>query len=847
MDRKSLLDRWLEHCGLRSKTKNVAQNGAINGNDLSSAGKPRLTILRGKIIAVLKRSKEITKSVALRLGGGLVAMLARFEKWAWFRKLELRTKPFSDRIKLAGHQMRVWFNASFRNKVLVPVIGCTALVLVVTHIVFSYQLARQADKEARQTLNTANAVIRYSQAYRRNDLLLRFHNLPNVPLWNQLFQSGAPRDLHNTLRSLMEMQRVDIVFYMSGRGKILDVVNNPMVPPLEFEDAAAPVAQHALRGEEKVDTVSVAGKLYDVVAVPAYDSDNKQIGAVGIGSELGDAAAREFSKLTQGQVVLIANGRVIASTLPGLESNGQFANVLKAMMRPGEDATEKMRPILANGGHYYCITGRFESLAGDQGLGYVLLSSRDQSLLDKRMAQEILAVISLLAVLFGAMAVWYFVDKVTEPLRKLREGAEAVGLGDFNCRVPVTGQDECGQLALVFNQMTENLQQSRSQLEKTVETLKNTQEQLVQSEKLSAIGEFVAGVAHELNNPLTAVVGFSEMLEREITDQRHQHYSDRIIKAALRCKKIVQSLLSFSRRDKPRREPVSVNHIIESVLDIVGYSLRTSNIQLVTQLDAHIPMVLAESHQIQQAIFNIITNAQQAIENHNRQGSIRIVTETHLPWVRIVIEDSGPGIEPENLSRIFDPFFTTKDVGKGTGLGLSLCYGFIKDHGGSIRAVSPPGKGATFIIELPAVEKVAAVSVGSLKAKKPAPANAKRKRILIIDDEESILTLIHDDLVSKGYDVEVTTDGEQALRDLVENRFDMAVCDWKMPGLNGQEIYQQLQESNPKICERMIFMTGDVVNPQIRRFLEDEKRPCLSKPFALPELQSAVENMLTRG
>src|SRR5207248_1164245 len=159
--------------------------------------------------------------------------------------------PFTEQIKGAIAQAHLWFQSSFRNKVLLPVIACTACVLVVTFFVFNDQVARQADKEARKTLATANAVIRYSQDFRRNDLLLRFHNLPNVSLWNQVFQSGAPRDLHNTLRNLMEMQRVDIVFYVSGRGKILDAVNNPMVPPLEFEEMASPVTQLALRGEEK--------------------------------------------------------------------------------------------------------------------------------------------------------------------------------------------------------------------------------------------------------------------------------------------------------------------------------------------------------------------------------------------------------------------------------------------------------------------------------------------------------------------------------------------------------------------------------------------------------------------
>ncbi|HXF10216.1 MAG TPA: HAMP domain-containing protein, partial [Desulfuromonadaceae bacterium] len=471
MDRESSLNRRSESDGAETHAKSAGENGLAHDHPVSEGR----TGFSRRVISFVKRLADPAGRVLCILKNGLLTAGKGVAHSALAGKLRTRCRPLADRFMQSMEPARIWFNSSFRNKVMVLVIGCTAAVLAITFFVFSFQAARQADKEARRTLTSANAVIRYSQAYRRNDLLLRFHNLPNVPLWNQLFQSGAPRDLHNTLRSLMEMQRVDIVFYMSGRGKVLDAVNNPMVPPQEFEDAAAPVVQVALRGEEKADTVTVAGKLYDVVAVPAFDSDNKQIGVVGIGSELGDAVAQEFGKLTQGQVALIANDRVIASTLPGLDGNLQVSKVLKDMMRPGEEASSRMRPISVNGVRYYCITGRFESIAGDQGLGYVLLSSREQALADKWAAEWILAALGFLTLIAGALGVRYFVNKVTEPLRQLRRGAEAVGQGDFDCRVPVTGQDECGQLALVFNQMTGKLQQSRSQLEKTVETLKTTQ------------------------------------------------------------------------------------------------------------------------------------------------------------------------------------------------------------------------------------------------------------------------------------------------------------------------------------------------------------------------------------
>jgi two-component system NtrC family sensor kinase len=310
----------------------------------------------------------------------------------------------------------------------------------------------------------------------------------------------------------------------------------------------------------------------------------------------------------------------------------------------------------------------------------------------------------------------------------------------------------------------------------------------------------------------------------------------------------VQSLLSFARRDKPKREPASMNGLVESVLDLVSYSLRSNDIEVITKLAPDLPPVLADSNQIQQVLVNIITNAQQAIEGHTTHGQIKITTEFQKPNVRVLIEDNGPGIPPEIMPRLFDPFFTTKEVGKGTGLGLSLCYGFIKEHGGSITPVSELGKGATFIIELPA-------SDGTVARVVSAPPDVKRfrlrpgkgKRVLVIDDEESISTMIRQALVSQGFEVKIAAHGERAVSELKANNFDLAICDWKMPGMDGRQIYEQLRATNPKICERIIFITGDVINAEMRSFLEHEKRPCLAKPFTLPEFQTAVHDMLAAG
>jgi signal transduction histidine kinase len=526
--------------------------------------------------------------------------------------------------------------------------------------------------------------------------------------------------------------------------------------------------------------------------------------------------------------------------LPGLDANEQFAEVFPGTYTAG------VKPIAINGVHYYCVAGRFASLNGDDHLGYVLLRSREQSLAATRATRSVLTGLGLLAIGFCAAAVWFFVNRTTEPLRELKQGAEAVGQGNLDRRVPVRSRDECGQLAMVFNGMTENIQQSRSQLEKTVESLKMTQEQLVQSEKLSAVGKFVAGVAHELNNPLTAVVGFSEVLKRSVPDGQNEGYADTVLKAALRCKRIVQSLLSFARREQSERKLVSLNNLIEMALDIVGYALRTSNIEVVTQLDAKLPLVLVDTGKIQQVLLNIINNAQQAIQSGGQPGQIKIITDTQGSNIRISIQDNGPGIPKEHLRRLFDPFFTTKEVGKGTGLGLSLCYGYIQEHGGAITVTSQVGKGATFAIELPIAEKAEAPSDDTpLPAEpKPNPTEGVGKRVLVIDDEAPILRLIQGDFARRGYEVEVAENGRTALTKLETSHFDLAFCDWKMPGLTGQQVYEQLRRTHPEFCRRFIFITGDVINDQMREFLDREKRPCLSKPFTLAELHTTVDGLL---
>ena len=755
-------------------------------------------------------------------------------------------------------KLRAKFVVSFRAKVLTPVIAVMVLLLALTVWVVNQRITRQFETEARRTLAVADGVFRNRQTGRTSDLLARFRILANVPVYRSAFQRNDPETVRDTLNSVLKETSVDVVMFTpyseaaGERHSPLLQKRDPILSLASFETASMKAVLAALRGEEKADTIRVAERVYDLVSVPVFiPGSGELIGALTLGTEIGKPVANELSGVTHCEIALLANGIVtatssrVAAPEMGHDFTRLFQELSAEVSRNGGGPA--VREVRIEGEHYFCSAGRFVSLNDTDTLGYLLLSSYEQPLHALQTTRQIIISASLVAILLGSLVVWFLVRKVTEPLRELRHSAEAVGQGDFSRRIEVRSQDECGELARVFNQMTENLKQSREQLEMTVETLKTTQAQLIQSEKLSGIGEFVAGVAHELNNPLTSVMGFSELLAQADGDPKHNRHLEMIHKSALRCQKIVQSLLSFARRHQPERKVVCLNRLVEGALEILNYQLRTSNIEVSTSLDPQLPQAMVDPHQVQQVFLNLINNARQAIEAHQPKGRIKITTAARGPHVRVTIQDNGPGIPPQSLSKIFDPFFTTKEVGKGTGLGLSLCYGIITEHGGTITPRSKPGEGATFIIELPITHEPAQEVVETPRTPETDtidPREGAGRKVLVIDDEEPILHMVRDALTCRGYEVDLAPDGATGLRRLSQARYDVTLCDWKMPGLSGQDVFERVRLKDRAQSERIIFITGDVMNEKARRFLEEQKRVCLPKPFSLADFRDAIHKVL---
>ncbi|MBN2462028.1 MAG: response regulator [Dehalococcoidia bacterium] len=377
---------------------------------------------------------------------------------------------------------------------------------------------------------------------------------------------------------------------------------------------------------------------------------------------------------------------------------------------------------------------------------------------------------------------------------------------------------------------------------------KKTEQQALVNAKLASVGELVSGVAHEINNPLTGVIGYAQLLA-DRQDVPHDVKDDlqKIYEESQRTVRIVQNLLRFARQYKPEKNLVDINELLERTLELEAYKLSTGNIELSTKLAADIPLILADYNQLQQVILNIVTNAQQAMDETKRKGKITVVTDAVEDYARISIADNGPGIEQENITRIFDPFFTTKPEGSGSGLGLSVCHGIITEHEGNLYAESTPDKGTTFIIELPiAMGEQAVIKEGKATEKKSRPSQRKLAgKILIVEDEPAIRAVLTRNLSARGYQVQAVSNGNDALGKLANNIYDLLLFDLKMPGMSGRELYEAVKKKHPNSAKRVVFITGDVMTADTRDFLASTGRPYLIKPFDSKDIAGVIEKVLT--
>lgn len=368
-------------------------------------------------------------------------------------------------------------------------------------------------------------------------------------------------------------------------------------------------------------------------------------------------------------------------------------------------------------------------------------------------------------------------------------------------------------------------------------------QQLLQAEKMAALGQTISGVAHELNNPLATILSWTERLSQKSLDDDIRRGVDVILGEADRAARIVRNLLTFARKRQSTRAMVEINQVITDTLALRAHEHEQANIVVETTLAAGLPTIFADAHQIQQVLLNLTMNAEQAMCAAHGGGTLTVRTwhDQEQDAVALEVGDNGPGVPPDVQSKIFEPFFTTKEVGAGTGLGLAVAYAIAQEHGGEIRVDAARPHGAAFVVKLPVSGSAASTPP---KPAVPSMEAVKGASVLVVEDERALAIAVTEALADAGLVVDHASDGEEALARVRQKAYDVIVCDLKMPRVDGMTLYRAIATTAPALARRVIFVTGDVAGTDAERFLADTGCRWLAKPFRLGDLLRAVRDTL---
>ncbi|HXX00635.1 MAG TPA: PAS domain S-box protein [Candidatus Acidoferrales bacterium] len=380
------------------------------------------------------------------------------------------------------------------------------------------------------------------------------------------------------------------------------------------------------------------------------------------------------------------------------------------------------------------------------------------------------------------------------------------------------------------------------------------EQQLAQKEKFTAMGQMMVGAAHELNNPLTAILGVTDLLRERATDDTTRRQVELVLKQARRAATIVQNLLAFSRPVTLGRTRLNLGDVVKEVLLLEAATLDQKKIRVTFDAPRDLPPIEGDRKLLKEVFLNIIANAEQAMPPDRDHGTLAIKLSRVGNQVRVSFTDDGIGIPPESMGKIFDPFFTTKRPGGGSGLGLTICLAVVKEHGGRIEAESAPGSGAAFHVFFPVLAESSpeapdsgSAAAGGAVRQKPLPAGSEVVQghsVLVVDDEESIREIIQEGLVARGMKVDAAANSEDALAYLAKNSCDVVLCDFNLPGMSGEKFFESLRSQGAEKLPRFVFMTGELLDPDALERYRSRGAAVLQKPFHVSALVQLLGEIL---
>lgn len=711
-----------------------------------------------------------------------------------------------------------------RTKFLLSLLLLTTGLTGASLFIVRHSVGVHAREELSRELENSASTLRDFQIRRERAAERSAELLAGAPLLKAIMVTHDPTTIQDASADIWRSSGADLVVLSDPAGKLMAFDNHGQRLPSELVERALASAAAAQPGWWSVD-----GRLYQVfyhAIESGSSSERNSVGMLVLGYELSPLLAQQISHIADAPVAFRRGAKIVASTL---QAQQVTALQTEPQVRAGYG------PQRVKLGSEAFVVNAIQLSPRSSEVELVVLKSYDHATVFVQRMNRLIVAVGIAAVLLGACFVFFISHAFTRPLRDLVTGVRALSKGDFSFPLKTAGDDEVAELTVAFDRMRCSLQES--------------QQRMVTSARLEAVGQLAGGVAHDFNNLITIIKGYSELLLCQLDPgDPSAKYAEEVRRAGDRAASLTRQLLAFSRRQLLQPQAVDLNLVVGGLHNMLKV-LIGEHIEIATQPGAGLPKVMADPGQVEQVIMNLVVNARDAMPDGGRievkTATVQVNETTAASheaqpgrYVRLSVADTGCGMDAATLKQIFQPFFTTKEVGKGTGLGLAIVYGVTKQSGGFVEVESQVGKGSSFHVYLP---ELSADLAAAAQSQGEGESQAGTERILVVEDEAGLRNMVRETLSQRGYRVLEARNGEEALQLFNEqgNNIDLLLLDVVMPKGGGLDVAEKLRAYTPKI----LLMSGytDRINE-----IEQSKFHLLHKPFAPDTLAQRIREILDK-